>query len=70
MGRVLAKYGGLDLKLKTLRRKKTGVVKEIDIDRERVWFDTMLAIDNDFVTKDIRIKFKDEMGVDYGGLTK
>jgi hypothetical protein len=30
----------------------------------------MLAIDNDFVTKDIRIKFKDEMGVDYGGLTK
>jgi hypothetical protein len=43
---ILSKFGGLQIKLKSLRRKKTGIVKEIEIDREKVWFDTILAIDS------------------------
>lgn len=67
---MLSKHGGLQVKLKTIRRKKSGTVKEIEIDREKVWFDTLMAIDSEFANKDVRIKFKNELGVDYGGLTK
>jgi len=30
---MLSRHGGLQVKLKTIRRKKTGTVKEIEIDR-------------------------------------
>ena len=66
----MAQYGTLDIKLKSIKRKKSGVVKEIEIDRNKIWFDTIIDIDEDFIDKDIRIKFKGEIGIDYGGLTK
>lgn len=54
----LAHFGSLEIKLKSIKRRRSGVVKEIEIDRNKIWFDSILNIDQEFIERDIRIKFK------------
>lgn len=47
--KTLAHYGSLDIKLKSIKRKKSGVIKEIEIDRSKIWFDSIMNIDSEFI---------------------